>query len=154
MPKSRREEANRWFQQAIYDLKAAQWNIQGEFFDTACFLSQQSAEKAVKSILYYLGARRKALLSHSIFEMMKVAQKMIKDVEFHLEEARALDLHYVPSRYPNGLPSGFPHRFYSKTTAIKAVESASKIVDIIKRYYEIRGEKEILAEEDVGEGKL
>lgn len=148
MPKSRREEAARWFQQAIYDLKAARWNIEGEFFDTACFLSQQSAEKAVKSILYYLGARRQALLSHSIFEMMKVIQKMAKDLELHLEEARELDLHYVPSRYPNGLPSGFPHRFYSKVTAMKAVKAASKIVEEAKGYYEARGEKEILTEED------
>ena len=148
MPSRRREEATRWFQQAVYDLKAAQWNIEGEFFDTACFLSQQCAEKAVKSILYYLGARRKALLSHSIFEMTKVAQTIVKDLELHLEEARELDLHYVPSRYPNGLPSGFPHRFYSKATAMKAVKAASKIVQSVKIFYEAKGEKEILTEED------
>ena len=148
MPSRRRDEATRWFQQAVYDLKAAQWNIKGEFFDTACFISQQSAEKAVKSILYYLGERRKALLSHSIFEMMKVAQKTVKDLELHLEEARELDLHYVPSRYPNGLPSGFPHQFYSRSTAMKAAEAAAKIVQSVKIFYEGKGEKEILTEED------
>jgi hypothetical protein len=34
------EEARRWFQQAVYDLKAAWWNLEGEFFNTVCFLAQ------------------------------------------------------------------------------------------------------------------
>jgi len=25
---------------------------------------------------------------------------------------RRLDLHYISSRYPNGLPAGYPHAFY------------------------------------------
>ena len=66
MPGKRRGEARRWYQQARYDLKAARWNMEGEFFDTACFLSQQAAEKSLKSLLYYLGGRRNALMTHSI----------------------------------------------------------------------------------------
>lgn len=34
-----------------------------------------------------------------------------------LDHARELDLHYIPSRYPNGIPSGYPHQFYSKKVA-------------------------------------
>lgn len=60
MPGRRKDEAHRWFQQASYDLKAVEWNLQGGFYDTACFLAQQAAEKALKSLLYYLGARRTA----------------------------------------------------------------------------------------------
>ena len=52
MSGKRTVEARRWFQQATYDLKAAQWNIEGEFYDTACFLAQQAGEKALKSLLY------------------------------------------------------------------------------------------------------
>ena len=53
MPGQRRAEARRWFHQALYDLNDVRWNIGGGFFDTACFLSQQSSEKALKSLLYY-----------------------------------------------------------------------------------------------------
>ncbi|MBI5411222.1 MAG: hypothetical protein HZA21_04440 [Nitrospirae bacterium] len=65
-----------------------------------------------------------------------------------LEEARSLDLHYVPARYPNGLPSGYPHKFYGKPTAGGAVNAAEKIVQAITRHYRDQGEEEILAEDD------
>jgi hypothetical protein len=70
MPGKRKFEAKRWFQQAYFDLKAIRWNIQGGFFDTGCFLAQQAAEKALKSLLYFQGARRTALLTHSLVEMV------------------------------------------------------------------------------------
>jgi HEPN domain-containing protein len=62
MASQRKAEARRWYQQASYDLKAVRWSIQGGFDDTACFLAQQAGEKALKSLLYYLGTRRTALL--------------------------------------------------------------------------------------------
>ncbi|MBI5411223.1 MAG: HEPN domain-containing protein [Nitrospirae bacterium] len=71
MAGQRKSEARRWFQQAAYDLKAARWNIEGGFYDTACFLAQQAGEKALKSLLYYLGTRRTALLTHSLVEMVR-----------------------------------------------------------------------------------
>ena len=37
--------------------KAVAWNIEGGFYDTACFLAQQAGEKALKSLLYASGAR-------------------------------------------------------------------------------------------------
>ena len=71
MTGKRKLEARRWFQQALYDLKATRWNIDGGFHNTACFLAQQAGEKALKSLLYYLGARRPALLTHSLVEMVQ-----------------------------------------------------------------------------------
>ncbi|TMA40237.1 MAG: HEPN domain-containing protein [Deltaproteobacteria bacterium] len=77
MAPKRKAEATRWFQQAAYDLKAARWNVQGGFHDTACFLSQQAGEKALKSLLYYVGGRRVALLTHSLVEMITHAGKQV-----------------------------------------------------------------------------
>ncbi len=91
-------EARRWYQQATFDLKAAAWNIQGGFHDTACFLAQQAGEKALKSLLYYQGARREALLSHSLVEMVQEAAKTL-DTLSTLRGARARlgpALHSVP----------------------------------------------------------
>ncbi len=146
----RKAEATRWFQQAGYDLKAARWNIEGGFHDTACFLAQQAGEKALKSLLYYLGARRAALLTHSLVEMTAHAAKRVPRLKTLLPEARELDLHYIPSRYPNGLPSGYPHAFYGRDTAEKAVEAVQRIVDAVADHYRGAGEADILNPSDDG----
>lgn len=144
MATKRKAEAKRWFQQASYDLKAVRWNIQGGFYDTACFLAQQSGEKALKSILYYLGARRTVLFTHSLLEMMQEAAKKLTELENLFEDARELDLHYIPSRYPNGLPSGYPHQFYGKQTADQSLTAAEKIFKVIQNYYQAQNEQDIL----------
>jgi HEPN domain-containing protein len=65
-----------------------------------------------------------------------------------LEEARELDLHYIPSRYPNGLPSGYPHQFYGKETAEKAVRAADEILAAVTNHYRAKGEEDIFTEPD------
>lgn len=144
MTGKRKSEAKRWFQQAFYDHQAARWNIQGRFYDTACFLAQQAGEKALKSLLYYEGARRTALLTHSLVEMIREGEKKVKALSRLLDQARELDLHYIPSRYPNGLPSGYPHQFYGKKIAQEAVIAAGKIFSSVRNFYQSQKEKEIL----------
>jgi HEPN domain-containing protein len=144
MSEGRKAEAKRWFLQAGYDLEAVRWNIQGKFYDTACFLAQQSAEKALKSLLFYLGKRKKALLTHSLAAMIKEAGKSEKTLADLLDNAKELDLHYLPSRYPNGLPAGFPHQFYGKEMAEKALASARKIYEAVRLFYENKNETTIL----------
>ena len=144
MTGKRKSEAKRWFQQAFYDLQAARWNIQGRFYDTACFLAQQAGEKALKSLLYYEGARRTALLTHSLVEMIREGEKKVKALSRLLDQARELDLHYIPSRYPNGIPSGYPHQFYGKKVAQEAVTASEKIFSSVRNFYQSQKEKEIL----------
>jgi HEPN domain-containing protein len=144
MTTKRKVEAHRWFQQAFYDLRATRWNIRGGFYDTACFLAQQAGEKALKSLLYYQGARRTALLTHSLVEMVREAGKKTTQAKDLLDQARELDLHYIPSRYPNGIPSGYPHQFYSKKVADLAFAAAEKIFSTVQDYFLSAGEKEIL----------
>jgi HEPN domain-containing protein len=143
----RKTEARRWFQQAYYDLKATRWNIEGGFYDTACFIAQQAAEKALKSILYFTGSRRKALMTHSTVEMVREAGKKINSLVELINEARELDLHYIPSRYPNGIPSGYPHQFYGRKNADQALTAAEKIFNAVKDYY-LSGEHEDIIESD------
>lgn len=125
--------------QATFDLKAAEWNFEGGFFNTVCFLAQQGAEKALKSVLYYGGVSRKKLLTHSTVELLSDAGRIIPLLTELLDDARELDLHYIPSRYPNGLPGGFPHAFYGRKTASDALEHAGKIVHAILDFYGEQG---------------
>ena len=144
MPGKGRTEAGRWFHQARHDLRAAAWNLEGGFHNTVCFLAQQSAEKALKSLLYYVGSRKQALMTHSLVGMVSDQADAIEGLSDLLEEARTLDMHYIPSRYPNGLPDGIPHRFYSAKLAKEALACAQKIQDFAAGFYEARGENDFL----------
>jgi HEPN domain-containing protein len=148
MKMRRNVEAQRWFQQAFYDLKATRWNIRGGFYDTACFLAQQAGEKALKSLLYYQGSRRTALLTHSLVEMIREAGRKVSKIKSLLDQARELDLHYIPSRYPNGIPSGYPHEFYTKKVAEQSLTAAEKIFSTIQDYFQAAGEREIFQTEE------
>ena len=79
--------------------------------------------------------------------MIEGSGKKVKPVLELLEEGRNLDLHYIPSRYPNGLPSGYPHQFYGKEMAEKAVNAADRIFSSFSQYYQTQGESEILSED-------
>jgi HEPN domain-containing protein len=144
MTGKRVQEARRWFQQAFYDLEAARWNLKGGFNNTVCFLAQQSGEKALKSLLYYIGSRRHALLTHSLVDMIQEAERKAPGFKDLMDKGRELDLHYIPSRYPNGLPGGYPHQFYGKRVAEQALKAAEKIFDMVQGYYENQKEEGIL----------
>ena len=147
---ARKEEARRWFLQARHDLRAARWNLDGGFFDTACFLCQQTAEKALKSLLYFLGKRRRAFLTHSVVEIVREVGKDIPPIGELESAALELDLHYVPSRYPNGLPSGYPHIFYGRETAQRALQHAEYLLEAVAAYYRERGEDTVFREDEEG----
>lgn len=144
MPGKRKDEARRWLFQARYDLKACAWNMEGGFYATACFLAQQAGEKALKALLYYLGMKRRALLTHSVVEMVRMASEQVPELLRLSEPARELDLHYIPARYPNGLPSGYPHEFYSEAMAQRAYKAAQTILGAIEEVLREMGAEDVL----------
>jgi len=50
-------------------------------------LAQQAGEKALKSLLYYVGSRRSALLTHSLLEMIEAAKRQVSALAGLLDEA-------------------------------------------------------------------
>ena len=50
-----------------------------------------------------------------------------------LSDARELDRHYIPSRYPNAHPAGTAHEAYDLETSMKATECAERIVEFASR---------------------
>src|SRR5437667_7440428 len=79
--------------------------------------------------------------------MITHAAKQIPGLKGFIEDARELDLHYIPSRYPNGLPSGYPHAFYGRETAERAVGATERILNAVTDHYGTAGEEEILSGE-------
>ena len=102
--------------------------------------------KTLKSLLYYQGGRRAALLTHSLVEMVSEGGKKAEGITDLLDQARELDLHYIPSRYPNGIPSGILHQFYSEKVAEQALAAAEKIFSTVQDYF--AGEKETLQNQE------
>jgi HEPN domain-containing protein len=78
--------------------------------------------------------------------MVREARKKTNPVKDLLDQARELGLHYIPSRYPNRIPSGYPHQFYSKKVAEQALAVAEKIFSTVQVYF--AREKEILQNQE------
>lgn len=123
-------EGRRWLLQANQDLDDAEFNLSGGRYNVACFLAQQSAEKALKAYLFLKGAEE--VWGHSVAELCKDAQTF--DREFERLESRAapLDKYYVPTRYPNALPGGIPSKAFDENDARSAVRLAREVIDFVK----------------------
>jgi HEPN domain-containing protein len=121
-----REEAKRWLAQAENDLAFTEHAIRGGFHAQACFHAQQVAEKAVKAVHYLRGAR--VVIGHSVDGLLGALEAAGLPVKDLRPLAAQLDLHYIPTRYPNGLPGNLPFEVYTPQQASEALANARRIV--------------------------
>ena len=126
-----KEEARRWLEEAEYDLETSEDNVEKERFNWASFIAQQAAEKAVKSI--YVAREESAEKIHSLAILIKGDEKRgisgIQQLIPLFEQALELDRHYIPTRYPNGVPFGKPFEFYTRKKAEECLECAREIIE-------------------------
>lgn len=114
-----------WFRQARRKLDSARWDIQGGFYEDACFSAQQAAELAAKALLESQG---RIELGHSVYQLLRAAGGVPPKA---LDAARVLDRYYIPTRYPNGFPAGAPMDFFDQPTAEEAVRLAERILGFV-----------------------
>ncbi|MFX1297241.1 MAG: HEPN domain-containing protein [Promethearchaeota archaeon] len=127
--KNNQNSFNRWFSQAKFDLEAAKTSLKAGNYEWACFQAQQAAEKTLKAYLYLNGKR--LIITHSIHNLLQECNKI--DTQFQtIRKTKALDLYYIPTRYPNGLPDQIPHEFYKKEDAKLCVNYAETILSLIE----------------------
>lgn len=117
------ERSRDWLKQAEYDLEKARLDLQWRYYEWACFTAHQGAEKAVKAVYY---ARHGEARGHGLRELLSGVGLPVGDAL--LGSATFLDRFYIPTRYPNGLPAGVPHDYFSQDDAMKAVEAAEVIL--------------------------
>ena len=92
------------------------------------FQAQQAGEKALKAVLYAAG--RTSIVTHSLRRL--VSESAATDAAFADldDEARLLDQHYIPTRYPNGLDSETtPSAYYDEKDAERCLRSARLILE-------------------------
>jgi len=128
------ERSKDWLDQAERDLGRAKLDIDHAYYEWACFVSQQAAEKAIKAVFQGLN---RSVRGHGILKMLNVLQDEIEprgapEALFHY--ARVLDRYYIEARYPNGFPSGKPADYFDQTLAEEAVNAAEKIIRFCRGY--------------------
>ena len=119
------ERSKDWPDEAQGDLEHARYDVQGGFYNWACFSAQQAAEKAIKAVFQRMGAEA---WGHSVADLLKELAKK-HDIPGGLsDEALELDKAYIPTRYPNAHPSGSPRSRYTKKEASRLIGYAERIV--------------------------
>jgi HEPN domain-containing protein len=118
-----RYEAKRWWLTAQDDLEAAKTMHQAGKFSHACFLSQQSAEKAMKALWFDIDSDP---WGHSVQKLVLQfpQQDLLRNIQDWLTKAAYLDKFYIPTRYPNGLPDLIPSQVYNAQDSTQAIERA------------------------------
>ncbi|MBI5560732.1 MAG: HEPN domain-containing protein [Deltaproteobacteria bacterium] len=122
------KESDRWLRQSEYDLKVAQWNLEGGFFAPACFFSQQASAKALRAFLFF--KKEDARETRSVVELLERAityQEGLKDL---VEGAGRLDIYYKTSRFPDAIPGGIPAEVITAKDAAEAIKTASDIIRV------------------------
>jgi len=119
------ERSQDWINEAKWDLEHAKNDMTGGFYNWACFSSQQSAEKAVKAVFQKIGAEA---WGHSVADLLFELSKRYQVPEELINWALELDKAYIPTRYPDAHPSGFPQSRYTKEEARRLISYAEQIV--------------------------
>jgi HEPN domain-containing protein len=115
-----------WLRQADADLSHAEHALTSGDYEWSCFSSQQAAEKAVKALFLRHG---QDAWGHTVSALLGALPGGIYAEEKLIEDAKALDKHYMPTRYPNGFDSGAPTDFYTKKEAEDAIACAKRIIE-------------------------
>ncbi len=122
-------EYNRWMNEADNTLKSAEIDKKNGFFNWSCFKCQQAAEFSLKAILYGLGSTP---FGHSLTKLTSDLKNHDINVSSILTACKKLDLHYIPSRYPNAYSTGAPFEYHDEVIAEEALNNASIIFNFIK----------------------
>lgn len=128
-----RKIAAKWLKQAEADFKAAKDSLKDGNYEWGCFQSQQCGEKALKACLYEKGYT--SIITHSLKELLKECSKLDASFNMLSNDARNLDMFYIPTRYPDGLGGDLaPTEFYEKEDAEKCISSAESILKTAKTF--------------------
>lgn len=119
------ERSADWLAQAERDLEMTRHALEGGFYEWACFVAQQAAEKAVKGLYQYLHGEA---WGHSVTDLLKALPQEHQPPAELVERARVLDQYYIPPRYPNAFASGAPKEYYTREVAEDALAHANALL--------------------------
>jgi HEPN domain-containing protein len=123
-------QAERWLASALEDLAYAKHAAAARYHAPACFHAQQAAEKAIKAVHYARGQR--VVIGHNVRMLIQRLEPAEPVLSALLDDARELDVFYIPARYPNGLESGTPGEAFGEPQSKRALEAAGRILSMVQ----------------------
>ena len=120
-----------WLRQAERDLEVGRRTANDGFYEHACFLSQQGAEKAPKAVCE---AEKVAVWGHMISGLLEELLAWVEVPSDVANAGKVLDHHYIPARYPNSFASGAPADYYTEGHAEEAIGDAEEIIAFCKQH--------------------
>ena len=120
---------NDWFRQAEADLKHSRNSLEAGDYDWACFSSQQAAEKAVKALHEKRGMEA---WGHTVTILLGDLKPLLQVPDDLIQSAKVLDKHYIPTRYPNGLPGAVPYEVYTAEQTRDALATCEQVIALAK----------------------
>lgn len=123
------ERSKDWIYEAGRDLEHAKNDSAFGFYNWACFSAQQGAEKALKAVFQKMGAEA---WGHSVVELLKELSARLDVPAGLMEACQELDKAYIPTRYPNALPSGSPSQLYNQKEAERLIGYGEGVVEFCK----------------------
>lgn len=123
------ERSADWMYEAERDLEHAKNDSNCGFYNWACFSAQQAAEKALKAVFQKMGAEA---WGHSVVGLLNELATRVEIAPGLLEACQELDKAYIPTRYPNALPSGSPSQLYNRGEAERLTAYGEKIIQFCK----------------------
>jgi len=119
-----------WLRQARLDLDHARLAAREGHLEWAVFAAQQAAEKACKALHMSLGGDA---WGHDLTALLGALPEGRHAPDDLVDRAKALDKHYIPSRYPNGFDQGIPRDHYTEREAQVAIADAEAILEFCTR---------------------
>jgi HEPN domain-containing protein len=121
-----------WLAQATHDVHAAEESMEAGYYEWACFQAEQSAEKALKSVIVYHGKSAPKL--HKLGVLIGVVKSV--DPRFrgiHIDIAE-LQSYTFTARYPFLIPGNYetPHEYITREDAEVCIKQAQIILNLIK----------------------
>jgi HEPN domain-containing protein len=114
----------KWIDFALRDLDGAEILFEKDRYHLACYLAQQTAEKALKAFL--AGHSKKVPHIHELDELHKRCLALDSSFQSIIQHCLDLNIFYNPVRYPEAepgiLPEGFPTREQTESALSKAKE--------------------------------
>jgi HEPN domain-containing protein len=119
------ERSRDWIDQAERDLQHARSDLDGGYYEWACFSAQQAAEKAAKAVFQAMGAEA---WGHAVADLLSELGRRHTVPEALIDGGLELDKAYIPARYTHAHPAGAPGSRYTKGEAVRLIGYADEIV--------------------------
>jgi HEPN domain-containing protein len=118
-----------WMRQAEFDFNTAKTLQSNNNYPWTCFISHQTAEKALKALL-----EKKNMPSwgHDLTDLLRSIQEMIVVPQEITNACARLNLYYIPTRYPDAYSSGAPADKFTNQQATDAIKDAKEVLNYVR----------------------